>query len=50
VTVLAVRKLDEQAFNPNPSVDAVIEKGDILVLIGTPEQMALMEVANSGKK
>jgi len=47
VTVLAVRKTDDKAFNPNPSVETTIDKGDILVLIGTPEQMALMESEHS---
>lgn len=50
VTILAVRKASDSAFNPNPSVDIVIEKGDILVLIGTPEQMTLMESENTAGK
>lgn len=43
VTILAVRKSDEKVFNPNPSADTLVEEDDLLVLIGTPEQMALME-------
>ena len=46
VSILAVRKVDDKAFNPNPGAEALIEEGDILVLIGTPEQMALMEAEN----
>lgn len=46
VSILAVRKEGEKLFNPNPGVDTLIEEGDILVLIGTPEQMALMEQEN----
>jgi len=46
VSVLAVRKVGESAFNPNPGPDTLIEEDDILVLIGTPEQMALMEGEN----
>lgn len=42
VTVLAVSKSSREGFNPNPSPDITIEEGDMLVLIGTPEQMAAM--------
>lgn len=50
VTILAVRKSDEKVFNPNPSADTLVEKDDLLVLIGTPEQMALMEAEIRQKK
>ncbi len=50
VTILAVRKAGEKVFNPNPSVDTHIEEDDLLVLIGTPEQMALMEAENAPKR
>jgi voltage-gated potassium channel len=50
VTILAVRKGDDKLFNPNPSADTLVEKDDLLVLIGTPEQMALMDAENSQKK
>jgi voltage-gated potassium channel len=46
VSILAVRKEGDKLFNPNPGVDTFIEEGDILVLIGTPEQMTLMEQEN----
>jgi voltage-gated potassium channel len=46
VSILAVRKESEKLFNPNPAVDTLIEEDDILILIGTPEQMALMEQEN----
>lgn len=47
VTILAVRKAGEKVFNPNPSVETLIEEGDLLVLIGTPEQMSLMEAEHA---
>jgi voltage-gated potassium channel len=50
VTILAVRKAGDKVFNPNPSVDTLIEKDDLLVLIGTPEQMALMEAESAPGK
>jgi voltage-gated potassium channel len=46
VSILAVRKVGEKSFNPNPGTDTLIEEEDVLVLIGTPEQMALMESEN----
>lgn len=50
VSILAIRKSTEKLFNPNPAVDTVIDEGDVLVLIGTPEQMALMESGNAGAR
>jgi voltage-gated potassium channel len=46
VSILAVRKVSDKAFNPNPGPETLIEEEDVLVLIGTPEQMALMESEN----
>lgn len=43
VTILAVRKAGEKNFNANPPADTDIEREDLLILIGTPEQMSLME-------
>lgn len=43
VTVLAVRKSGEESFNPNPPPDTRIEDGDIVIVIGTTEQLARME-------
>lgn len=43
VTILSIRKKRQETFNPNPSPDAMIEEGDILILIGTPEQMIWVE-------
>ncbi len=43
VTILSIRKKGQEAFNPNPSPDTMIKEGDILILIGTPEQMAWVE-------
>jgi len=39
VTILSIKKKGLEAFNPNPSSDTPIEEGDVLILIGTPEQM-----------
>ena len=41
-TVLAIRKAD-QAFNLQPLAGSKIEKGDILVVIGTQEQLEILE-------
>ena len=41
-TVLAIRKADG-AFNLQPLALSRIEKGDILVVIGTQEQLELLE-------
>ncbi|MBU4194199.1 MAG: potassium channel protein [Actinobacteria bacterium] len=43
VTILSIKKMGQEAFNPNPSPDTLIEEGDILILIGTPEQMESVE-------
>jgi voltage-gated potassium channel len=43
LTILSIRKKGQETFNPNPSPDTMIEEGDILILIGTPEQMATVE-------
>ncbi|MBN2169428.1 MAG: TrkA family potassium uptake protein, partial [Actinobacteria bacterium] len=42
VTVLAIRKMGEGTFNGNPEPDIRIEEGDLLILVGTPEQMGRM--------
>lgn len=41
-TVLAIRKADE-AFNLQPIAVSKVEKGDILVVIGTQEQLEMLE-------
>jgi len=41
-TVLAIRKADE-AFNLQPIAVSKVEKGDILIVIGTQEQLELLE-------
>jgi voltage-gated potassium channel len=46
VTILSVRKMGEAAFNANPATETMIEDGDVLILIGTPEQMAKMEASS----
>ncbi len=43
VTVLSVREKGETAFNVNPDPETTIETGDVLIIIGTPDQMARME-------
>jgi len=43
VTMLSARKAGDAGFNPNPAPETLIEDGDVIVLIGTPEQMADME-------
>jgi trk system potassium uptake protein TrkA len=43
VTVLSVRKAGEISFNVNPEPDTKVGKGDVLILIGTPEQMSRLE-------
>ena len=43
VTILALRKKGATGFDANPSSDDLVEEGDILILIGTPEQMAKLE-------
>lgn len=47
VTILSVRKGGDASFNLNPAADTVIEDGDVLLLIGTPEQMGIMEKAGA---
>lgn len=47
VTILAVRKDTESAFNANPPPDTMMSKDDVVILIGTPEQLARMEAAQS---
>lgn len=43
MTILAVRKKGEAGFNSNPSTDTLIEAGDNLIIIGTPEQLKNLE-------
>lgn len=42
VTVLAIRKKGQSSFNGNPEPDVVIENGDLLILVGTSDQMKKM--------
>lgn len=48
ITILAVRKEGESRYNPNPRPAQEIEKGDVLIMIGTPEQMELIEAGEHG--
>lgn len=43
MTILAIKKKGEVRFNSNPSTNTVIETGDRLILIGTPEQLESLE-------
>ncbi|MBN1289452.1 MAG: potassium channel protein [Actinobacteria bacterium] len=45
-TVLAIRKMGEDTFNGNPEPDIRIEEGDLLILVGTSEQMGKMRELN----
>lgn len=42
VTVLAIEKSGKTSFNANPEPDMLIEEGDLLILVGTSEQMKKM--------
>jgi len=51
VTILAVRKDGESAFNANPAPETDIGKDDVVIVIGTPEQLARMEAEQArGRK
>lgn len=43
VTVLAIRKDGDVSFNPNPPPETRMDKDDVVIVIGTPEQLARME-------
>jgi len=43
VTVLAIRKPGESDFNANPPADTDIGTGDVVIVIGTPEQLSRLE-------
>jgi voltage-gated potassium channel len=43
VTILAIRKNGESAFNANPPPDMEMSKDDVVIVIGTPEQLTRME-------
>ncbi|MFH1150936.1 MAG: potassium channel protein [Actinomycetota bacterium] len=50
VTILAVRGEGATAFSPNPPADTRISRDDVLIMIGTPEQMANFEREQSAWK
>ncbi|MBU1670310.1 MAG: potassium channel protein [Actinobacteria bacterium] len=50
VTILAVRGEGATAFSPNPPADTRISRDDVLIMIGTPEQMANFEREQSDWK
>ena len=41
-TILAIRKTDGK-FNLQPLASTVVEEEDILVILGTPEQLEILE-------
>lgn len=43
VMILSVKKAADDSFNHNPAPSLLIEEGDELMMIGTPEQMSLVE-------
>lgn len=43
VTVLAIRKSGESAFNPNPPPETAMGQDDVVIVIGTPEQLSRLE-------
>lgn len=47
VTILSMRKKGETAFNINPTPEILIEEGDVLILIGTPDQMESLGLGRS---
>ncbi len=47
VTILSLRKKGESTFNVNPTPDVLLEEGDVLIVIGTPEQMESLGLENS---
>ena len=42
-TILAVRRVGTGAFDTNPSPDALLEAGDTVIAIGTPEEIGSLE-------
>ena len=50
VTILAIRKSGETTFNPNPPPETEMGKDDVVIVIGTPEQLSRMEAEQSRKK
>jgi voltage-gated potassium channel len=48
VTILAVRGAGGTAFSPNPGAATRINQDDVLIMIGTPEQMANFDREQSG--
>jgi voltage-gated potassium channel len=49
VTILAIRKAGDSAFNANPSPEVRMEHDDVVIVIGTPEQLARMEAEQARK-
>lgn len=43
MTILAIRKSGELDFNSNPTTDTIIDSGDKLILIGTPDQLRKLD-------
>lgn len=48
-TVLAIRKSGESSFNPNPPPETEMGTDDVVIVIGTPEQLARMEAEQANK-
>jgi K+/H+ antiporter YhaU regulatory subunit KhtT len=42
-TILAVRRGDTGAFDSNPSPEAVLQSGDTIIAIGTPDEISSLE-------
>jgi voltage-gated potassium channel len=49
VSVLAIRKNGEASFNPNPPPETEMGNDDVVIVIGTPEQLARMEAEQARK-
>jgi len=50
VTILAIRKEGDASFNANPSPDTSVGKDDVVIVIGTPEQLSRMEAEQARGK
>jgi voltage-gated potassium channel len=48
VSVLAVRKSTDGSFDANPTPETLIGVDDVVIVIGTPEQLARMEAEQAG--
>ena len=50
VTILAIRKEGDSSFNANPPPDTEITRDDVVIVIGTPEQLSRMEAEQARGK